>query len=117
MSGRGRCRGLLARWLGRDRASEPDTGDDGRPVPIADVATREHLTVQGRVRALAANPGSGQRWLEAELSDGTGTVTVVWMGRRRIAGVTVGRTLRVTGLIGEHRGRRVIYNPRYELLA
>ena len=115
-SGGGR-RGLLSRLFGSDRDDDQDEARDDGPVPIATAPARERLTLQGRVAALAANPGPGQHWLEAELADGTGTVTIIWMGRRQIAGVTPGRALRVTGLIGEHRGRRVIFNPRYELLA
>lgn len=119
MPDRGGRRGLLSRWFGRDRDDDQDEArdrDDG-PVPIAAAPIRKRLTVQGQVKALAANLGPGQHWLEADLADGTGTVTIIWMGRRRIAGVTPGRALRVTGLIGEHRGRRVMFNPRYELLA
>ncbi|WP_316667460.1 OB-fold nucleic acid binding domain-containing protein [uncultured Propionibacterium sp.] len=116
----GRSRGLLTRWFGRVRTGEralPEREAGAGPVPIAGAPVREHLTVQGRVAVLTVNPSSKHRWLEADLTDGTGTVTLIWMGRHQIAGVTPGRGLRVTGLISEHGGRRVMFNPRYELLA
>ena len=74
------------------------------------------LTVQGQVAILTVTPAAEHRWLEAELTDGTGALTLIWMGRHRIAGVTPGRSLRVTGLISERGGRRVMFNPGYELL-
>ena len=48
---------------------------------------------------------------------GPGSVTVVWLGRRRIAGVEPGVALRVQGRMSTQDGVRVIYNPRYELTA
>jgi hypothetical protein len=41
----------------------------------------------------------------------------VWLGRRTIAGLGTGRRLRATGRITTSEGRRLIYNPRYELVA
>ena len=40
---------------------------------------------------------------------------MVWLGRRRIAGIEPGRSIEVEGRIGAHDGDRVMYNPRYEL--
>ena len=40
---------------------------------------------------------------------------MVWLGRRRIAGVEPGAALRVEGRMSTQDGVRVIYNPRYEL--
>ena len=54
--------------------------------------------------------------LEVELRDGSGGVTLVWLGRRQIPGIDAGRTLKVQGRISCHEGRRLVYNPRYELL-
>ena len=59
----------------------------------------------------------GHPALEVELRDGSGAVTLVWLGRRQIPGIDPGRSLKVSGRISCHEGRRLIYNPRYELLA
>ena len=76
---------------------------------------REMVTVQGTLRTVTLRPRGGVPALEAELYDGTGTITVLWLGRRRIAGIFPGRTIRVTGRIGVHGGVRTVYNPRYDL--
>ncbi|MDP9823334.1 OB-fold nucleic acid binding domain-containing protein [Nocardioides massiliensis] len=82
---------------------------------IADAPARERVVLQGSLRTLTLRPRGGVPALEAELYDGTGTITVVWLGRRRIAGISPGRQVRVEGRVALHEGQRVIFNPRYEL--
>src|SRR6266542_1528522 len=54
--------------------------------------------------------------VQAELYDGTGAVRLVWLGRRRIAGIEPGRSLVARGRIArQSNGDLVIYNPWYEL--
>jgi cytochrome c-type biogenesis protein CcmE len=73
----------------------------------------QQVTVRGMVRSMTLRPRGSVPALEIELYDGSGSVTVVWMGRRRIPGITPGRTMVVSGrLTGDGP---TIYNPRYEL--
>jgi hypothetical protein len=53
--------------------------------------------------------------LEAELFDGTEGVTLIWVGRRRIPGIEAGRRIKVRGRMAVRNGRKVLYNPYYEL--
>lgn len=85
-------------------------------VPIGQVKLRTRVEVRGRVEVLTLNPKGSARWLEAELRDGTGSITLVWMGRRRIRGLRAGRRLAAEGLVALDDGRQVIYNPRYTIL-
>jgi hypothetical protein len=50
------------------------------------------------------------------VSDGTGEVTVVFMGRRSIPGLSLGTRVLVEGALGEVRGHARIVNPRFELV-
>ena len=50
-----------------------------------------------------------------EVFDGTAAIGLVWLGRRRIAGIEPGRRIVATGRVGVHNGRLAIYNPWYEL--
>jgi len=77
---------------------------------------RKRVTVMGTVKSLTLRPRAGTPTLEVELYDGSGTVTLIWLGRRELAGLTPGRKLRVSGRITTSDGRRVIFNPRYELV-
>ncbi len=64
---------------------------------------------------MTLRPLAGVPTLEAELYDGTGTVTLIWLGRRRIRGIDCGRSLIARGRMTEHEGRPTIYNAAYEL--
>lgn len=77
---------------------------------------RKRVTVMGTVKSLTLRPRAGTPTLEVELYDGSGTVTLIWLGRRELAGLTPGRKLRVSGRITTSDDRRVIFNPRYELV-
>ena len=83
--------------------------------PIAQCTEREAVCVLGTLRTVTFRPRAGVPALQAELWDGTGAVTVVWLGRRSIPGITPGRLIKVRGRITALRGQRVIYNPIYEL--
>jgi RecG-like helicase len=84
--------------------------------PMARCSERERVTIRGTVRSLTLRPRSGTPALEVELYDGSASVVLVWLGRREIAGIAPGRQLRATGCITTADDRRVIFNPRYEIV-
>ncbi|TSD96025.1 DNA-binding protein [Skermania sp. ID1734] len=76
----------------------------------------EEVTMLGRLRSVEACPKAAGAAMEAEFFDGTDSVTLVWIGRRKIPGIAPGKTLMVRGRVGEREGGgKVIYNPYYEL--
>lgn len=83
--------------------------------PVAEVPERRRATVHGVIRSVTLRPREGVPALEAELYDGTGTLDLVWLGRREIAGIEPGRRGTFEGLVCGVEGRRTVYNPRYEL--
>lgn len=85
-------------------------------VPINSCEDREMVHLKGTVSNVTITPRAGHPTLEVELRDGSGAVTLVWLGRREISGIDPGRAIKIAGRISCHEGRRVIYNPRYELL-
>jgi hypothetical protein len=74
-------------------------------------------TVHGTLRSVTLRPVDGVTALEAELYDGSDTITLIWLGRRTIEGVDAGRRLTAHGRIGRRGSERVLYNPAYELEA
>lgn len=84
--------------------------------PVADCRKGEVVTVTGRLKSVVYTPRETVPTLEAELFDGSGSVTLVWLGRRRIPGVEPGRTITAHGRFAAFDGHQVIYNPRYELV-
>jgi hypothetical protein len=72
-------------------------------------------TVAGRLKSVVYTPRQTVPTFTAELFDGSGSVELVFLGRRRIAGLEPGRTIVARGRIGEHDGHKAIYNPWYVL--
>ncbi len=87
--------------------------------PIGDCRPREEITVAGEISSMRIVPRAGSPSLEATVGDGSGMLVVVWTGRRRIAGISPGRRLLLSGRGTDQggRGRILLMNPRYELLA
>lgn len=81
----------------------------------AECACGQEVTVMGRLRSVEFCPQDADASLEAELFDGTEGVTLIWLGRRRIPGIEPGRTMRVRGRLAVREGRKVMYNPYYEI--
>ena len=86
-------------------------------VRLADCPSREPVTVAGVVRRITVIPAQGGEALEAVVFDGTGEVTVVWMGRRTIPGLNLGTRLILRGVLGDTRSGRRIVNPTFEFAA
>ena len=116
-------RGFMRRAIDRLGASreELDAEDLQREcrevgaTPIDELPDRRKVTVAGTLRTVTLRPVGGVPALEAELWDGSGVVSLIWLGRRRLAAIEPGRALVASGLVCEQDGRRVIFNPRYEL--
>lgn len=106
----------LGRPAGDVPPPEPRPAADPVVEPIARAVDREKVRLRGTLSTLTVRPRQTTPWLEAELSDGTGSVTLVWMGRREIPGIEAGRELLVEGRISAVDDDRRIYNPRYQLL-
>lgn len=86
--------------------------------PIGDVKPRQEFTVAGEISSVRIVPRAGSPSLEATVNDGSGSLVVVWTGRRQIPGVGPGKRLVVSGRGAPHGagGRLLVLNPRYELL-
>lgn len=113
-----RLRQALSKWADSSEAHQRDlrqsqTSDEA--VCISEAPEREHVVVNGVVRTVTLRPRGGVPALEAELDDGSGVITVVWLGRRRISGIGPGRAMTVAGCIGRQSGVPIMFNPRYEL--
>ena len=86
---------------------------------LDELEMRRPVQIAGEIRSVRIVPRAGAASLEASVYDGRGTLTAVFLGRRKIAGLSPGRRVLLEGVVSEH-GRRtsecVMYNPVYELL-
>ncbi len=122
-------KGAIRRALGTDAPrvrvnddevpSEPpaprSAGGDG-VIPIIEARWRQHVTVRGRVRSIRVAPQHDTPTLELVVADDTGAISVVFLGRRNLAGVNVGTRIEPTGTVGVFKNRLAMMNPSYRLL-
>lgn len=117
-------RGRFARALRRLTSSDEELHAEemrGRTaergcISVSACLDREPASVHGTLRTVTLRPRAGVPALEAELWDGSGTVTLIWLGRRRITGIEPGRELIATGRVAIVDERAQLFNPRYELI-
>lgn len=86
-------------------------------VPIAELHPRRRATVCGTLQSVTLRPRAGVPALEAAVYDGSGTIRVIWLGRRQIAGIEPGRRIRIEGMVTTNDTEPAMFNPRYELVA
>lgn len=115
--------GLLARIATRLASTElefearelqEDTGRLGA-TPIAELADRSDATVCGSVRSVTLRPRVNVPALVVELYDGSKTLDLIWLGRRRIGGIVPGTYLTARGRVTFKHGMPTMFNPAYEI--
>jgi hypothetical protein len=117
-SGSGGLRSTITRWASHTNEHARElraTSARSGCCPISEAADRTPVEIEGVLQTVTLRPRGGVPALEAELYDGSDVITVIWLGRRRIAGIEPGRSLKVGGRIGRQNAHRVMFNPRYEL--
>lgn len=115
----GGIRGLLRRLTASPAELEAnelrrESAESGS-VPVLQCRRGQVVSVSGRLRTVVYTPRTNLPTLEADLYDGSDVITLVWLGRRHIAGIEPGRQLTARGRVAVRADRKVIYNPHYEL--
>lgn len=93
---------------------QEDTGRLGA-TPIAEVVDRSDASVCGAVRSVTLRPRVNVPALVVELYDGSKTLNLVWLGRRRIGGIVPGTYLTAHGRVTYKHGVPTMFNPAYEI--
>lgn len=83
--------------------------------PISECEIGKRVVVGGRIRSVTLCPMVGVPQVQAEIYDGSGKVRLVWLGRRRIQGISAGREIKVVGRLTAANGQLSIFNPEYQL--
>ena len=86
-------------------------------VDIADAPLRVPVRLGGEVQGLQVVPRAGSPSLEVTIADGTGRAVAVFTGRKKLPGVDPGRRVVIEGVGRHERGRMLLINPAYTLLA
>lgn len=103
--------------LEADEIRQRTISDPGAAMACAgELVDRKQATVAGSVRCLTTPPRQGMPVLMAELFDGERSVNLVWIGRRRIAGIEPGVFLIAEGRVATVKGQPAIFNPTYQIV-
>ncbi len=82
-----------------------------------EIEARTKVRVGGEVRSVRIVPRAGAAALEVTVSDGRGSIVGVFLGRRKIAGLSPGRKVAFEGVAARDGKRYLLFNPIYELLS
>jgi RecG-like helicase len=82
---------------------------------IGSCARGHRASVHGTIRSVTVRPLATAPSLEAEVYDGSGHITLVWIGHRSLSGVDTGRPITAHGRVTCPQGRPTIFNPTYRL--
>lgn len=83
--------------------------------PIIDLVDRSEARVCGAVRSVTLRPRVNVPALVVEIYDGSQTLNLIWLGRRRIGGIAPGAYLSAQGRVTFRHGTPTIFNPAYEI--
>jgi hypothetical protein len=79
---------------------------------ISAVVPRRRTTLAGRIDSVT-NHARPWAWVDVALSDGTGTITLRFLGRRAVPGLRPGRSLTVEGTPSHAGPLLIMLNPLY----
>lgn len=77
----------------------------------------EKVEMYGEIHSLSSSCPNDTPSLKAVIQDDTGRIEVIWLGRRRVAGVKLGQRVRIKGRLTLVDNQKTIYNPEYTLEA
>ncbi len=88
-----------------------------RPVArrISDARPQARVAVTGIITAAQTVTIGSSPVYRCTLTDGTGEIYVLFLGRTAVGGLTAGRRCSVAGTAATRGGRLVLWNPRYRL--
>jgi RecJ-like exonuclease len=84
-------------------------------VPVAKAVGGEVVRVRGTVGSILIEPRGAAPSLTASISDGTGVIEAIFMGRRDIPGIEPGRVVTIHGRVAQGEAGPHIFNPWYRL--
>lgn len=121
--GEGGRAGLLSRVTARLARTESEV--DARDLqentwrlgvtPIVELEDRAEASVCGAVRSVTLRPRVNVPALVVEIYDGSKTLNLIWLGRRRIGGIVPGTYLTAHGRVTYKLGVPTMFNPAYEI--
>ena len=83
---------------------------------IDEIERGKLIQVTGVIKSVIVKPNTQNPSYEVEVFDGSGNLTVIWQGRRKVVGVEPGTQIEVEGRITFLNGKPCLHNPIYKIL-
>ena len=90
-------------------------GERHATTPITDVVPQGLAEVCGEISSARAMLIGGVPACRYTLTDGTGELDLLFLGRVKVAGMRCGRRCRAKGTVAQRDDRLALWNPRYWL--
>ncbi len=87
----------------------------GKIRPIREVQPQQRVAVRGEIRSSTAMALRGCPACRYVLTDGTGELDLMFLGRVEVRGLEKGRRCTAEGTAATRDDRIVLWNPRYQL--
>jgi len=84
---------------------------------IEELDRGETIQVTGVVKSATVRPNTQVPTYEVEVFDGSGTLSVIWQGRKHVTGIEPGTRIEVEGRITFLSGKPCLHNPVYKILS
>jgi len=84
---------------------------------IEEIDRGKPIQVTGVVKSATVRPNTQVPTYEVEVFDGSGSLTVIWQGRKHVTGVEPGTRIEVEGRITFLSGKPCLHNPVYRILS
>jgi len=84
---------------------------------IEEIDRGKPIQVTGIVKSATVKPNSQVPAYEVEISDGSGSLIIIWQGRKHVAGIEPGTRIEVEGRITFLSEKPCLHNPVYKILS
>lgn len=82
---------------------------------VREVAERQKASLFGVLRSVTFPAPTGAGSFTATLFDGTGSIDVVWLGRKSVPGIKAGIRLAVQGMVIARSNGLCVINPTFQI--
>ena len=84
---------------------------------IEEIERGKPSQVTGVVKSATVRPNTEVPTYEVEVFDGSGSLIVIWQGRKHVTGIEPGTRIEVEGRITFLSGKPCLHNPVYRILS
>jgi hypothetical protein len=84
---------------------------------IADVKVRDRVAIFGEIRSSQTIRQGGSMACRVEFDDGSGSLSLLFLGRESIPGFEPGVRIQVWGTANADVSGLIVWNPRYEFVS